>query len=155
MQTVKEIKITTVRETPMEEVPMMRLPSNVYDLWTSCIRNSSWYDAEKEAFVVIAVDRKYRVKGYSLVSLGLNDCSLVHPREVFRPAILAAASSIVVMHNHPSGDTTPSGEDLRITRQLVDAGKIVGIEVLDHVIVGDMPDSKTVSIRESGLVNFS
>lgn len=108
----------------------------------------------QEAFTVITLNTKYRVLDRHMVTLGILDASLVHPREVFRPAILDGASAIVIAHNHPSGDPTPSAEDLRITRQLVEAGKILDIEVLDHVIIGRDAERPFVSLRESGLVGF-
>ena len=83
-----------------------------------------------------------------LVTRGTLDASLVHPREVFRPAINDAAASIILVHNHPSGDPTASAEDRAVTSQLKRAGEIVGIEVLDHVIVGE---NRYVSFAESGL----
>ena len=107
----------------------------------------------QEAFTVVTLNRKYGVLDRHLVSLGLVDSCLVHPREVFFPAIQSHASAIVVAHNHPSGDVTPSAEDIRITRQLVEAGKILDIEVLDHVIIG-RGDRPFLSLRESGLVQF-
>jgi DNA repair protein RadC len=108
----------------------------------------------QEAFTVLTLNRKYRVLDRHLISLGIADASLVHPREVFRAAISDGACAIVLSHNHPSGDTTPSAEDLRITRQLVEAGKILDIEVLDHVIIG-RGERPYLSLRESGLVSFS
>jgi DNA repair protein RadC len=108
----------------------------------------------QEAFTVLTLNRKYKVIDRHLISLGIADASLVHPREVFRSAISDGASAIVLSHNHPSGDTTPSAEDLRITRQLVEAGKILDIEVLDHVIIG-RGERPFMSLRESGLVSFS
>jgi DNA repair protein RadC len=84
---------------------------------------------------------------YHEVSRGTLDTTLVHPREVFKAAILANASAIVVAHVHPSGDPTPSGDDLHLTRQLTAAGTLLGIEVLDHIIVGD---GRHVSFREIG-----
>jgi DNA repair protein RadC len=107
----------------------------------------------QEAFTVITLNTKHRVMDRHLVTLGIADASLVHPREVFRPAIVSGASAVVVAHNHPSGDPTPSAEDLRITRQLVAAGHILDIEVLDHVIIG-RGERPFFSLRESGLVNF-
>jgi DNA repair protein RadC len=97
-----------------------------------------------------------------LVSLGIADASLVHCREVFRPAIHDGAMNILVAHNHPSGDPTPSSEDVQITRKLVDAGRIIGIELLDHVIIGRpmKPVGNTpatppfLSLREAGLCAF-
>jgi len=110
-------------------------------------------DLAQEAFTVLTLNRKYGLLDRHLVTLGILDASLVHPREVFRPAILDGAAAIVLSHNHPSGDPTPSPEDLRITRQIVEAGKILDIEVLDHVIVG-RGERPFVSLRETGLVAF-
>lgn len=106
----------------------------------------------QEAFVVLALNAKNNLINRRLVTLGLLDSSLIHPREVFRGAIRDGAAAIVVVHNHPSGDTTPSAEDVRITRQLIDAGKIIDIRVLDHVIVAQ---EKRLSLRENGLADFT
>lgn len=113
---------------------------------------------EKEVFRILLLDTKNRIKSRPVtVSEGLLDASLVHPREVFREAIRSAAAAVVLTHNHPSGDPTPSAEDLRITKQLVDAGRIIDIKVLDHVIVGHgngNGEDGYVSLREEGLVSF-
>jgi DNA repair protein RadC len=94
-------------------------------------------DVDREHFVVILVDRKNRLIGIHTVSVGSLTASVVHPREVFKVAILSNAAAILCGHNHPSGDPQPSGEDCSLTRRLVQAGAILGIEVLDHVIIGD------------------
>lgn len=112
----------------------------------------------KEVFWVIMLDAKNRLKGPPVeVSQGLLDASLVHPREVFKKAILSTSAAVVLAHNHPSGDPTPSAEDIRITRQLVEAGKIIDIRVLDHIILGN-PEARQqggfTSMREAGLVEF-
>lgn len=96
-----------------------------------------FYGKPKEEFVVILLNTKNSVIGINTVSIGTVNSSLVHPREVFQPALLANATSVILAHNHPSGDTNPSSEDLGVTRRLVEAGKILGIDVLDHVIYGD------------------
>ena len=114
----------------------------------------------QEAFIVIDLNAKNNVIDKRLVTLGLLDASLVHPREVFRGAITSGAAAVVVAHNHPSGDPTPSAEDIRITRQLVEAGRVLDIRVLDHVVIG-RPNAAGngtpgfLSMRESGLVDFS
>jgi DNA repair protein RadC len=92
-------------------------------------------DAAQEEFHVVTLDVQPQVVGTHLISVGTLDRSLVHPREVFRPAIKDAAKSIILVHNHPSGDPTPSQEDLLVTKKLEDAGSILGIQVLGHVIV--------------------
>jgi DNA repair protein RadC len=93
-------------------------------------------DADREHFVIFFVDQKNQVIGVHTVSIGSLTASLVHPREVFKAAILANAAAIVCGHNHPSGDVQPSREDRATTKRLVDAGKLLGIEVLDHIIIG-------------------
>ena len=107
----------------------------------------------QEAFAVLTLNTKNKLIARHLVTLGLLDTSMVHPREVFRPVILDSAAAVILIHNHPSGDPTPSAEDLRVTRQIVDAGKVLGIRVLDHVIIG-RGDNPHCSLREKGLVSF-
>lgn len=106
--------------------------------------------AAQECFVVIAMNAKQRVIEKHLVSLGTVSSALVHPRECYRPLILNGASSCILAHNHPSGDPTPSAEDIKITKQLISAGEIMGIKVLDHVVIGDT----ALSLREAGLCHF-
>lgn len=113
---------------------------------------------EHEVFWVLLLDTRNRLQRAPLeVSRGILNASLVHPREVFRGAVRQGAAAVVLAHNHPSGDISPSAEDLRITRQLVEAGRIVDIPVLDHLILGSTahpgaPDY--LSLREQGLVTF-
>jgi DNA repair protein RadC len=112
---------------------------------------------DHEVFWVLLLDGKNNLRGRPVdVSRGLLDASLVHPREVFREAIRSATAAVVVAHNHPSGDPSPSAEDIRITRQLVEAGKVVDIRVLDHVVVGRAGPGEPGyrSLREAGLVTF-
>lgn len=114
-------------------------------------------DLAQESFHVLALNAKNNLINRYMVSVGIVDASLVHPREVFRQAIIENASTVVVTHNHPSGDPTPSAEDIRITRQLIDAGKLLAITVQDHVIIGQESDLGRgfLSMRESGLCDFS
>ncbi len=110
-----------------------------------------------EVFWVLLLDTRNRLlRTPGEVSRGLLNASLVHPREVFKDAIRASAAAVIVAHNHPSGDPSPSAEDLAITRQLVEAGRIIGIPVMDHVILGrPSPDAPGFfSVREAGLVDF-
>jgi DNA repair protein RadC len=115
-------------------------------------------ELEHERFWVFPLDARNRLKTQPVpVTQGLLNASLVHAREVFHPAIDHKAAAILVAHNHPSGITRPSPEDLKVTRDLVAAGKVLGIRLLDHVIVGQLlpgQDSYYLSIRESGLVAF-
>jgi DNA repair protein RadC len=111
----------------------------------------------QESIHVLSLSSKNKLLNRTMVTLGLADSSLVHPREVFKTAIIDNASSIVLVHNHPSGDPSPSSEDIRVTRQIIEAGKIIGITLVDHVIVGrnGNSDPQHFSIRESGLVAFA
>jgi DNA repair protein RadC len=90
-----------------------------------------------ERFGILLLDARLRLIRAQLLSSGSRDASLVHPREVFREATLSAASAIVLFHNHPSGDAAPSDEDLALTRRMVNAGHLMGIEIVDHVILAD------------------
>ena len=105
--------------------------------------------SDREVFVAAALNTMNRVLGVWQVSVGSLNASIVHPRELFRQAVMLAAASVVVGHNHPSGDPTPSGADIQLTRRLVKAGDVLGIEVLDHVVVGDTSHE---SLRNLGLM---
>jgi DNA repair protein RadC len=105
-------------------------------------------DRDKEHFWVMGLDTKHRVQYLELVTLGLLNSSLVAPREVFRFAIMKGVACIVLVHNHPSGDPHPSQNDLAVTRSLKECGQILGIEVIDHIIVGEAPSY--YSLREQG-----
>jgi DNA repair protein RadC len=103
----------------------------------------------KEHFVCLFLNTKNQVIGKETLSIGSLNASIVHPREVFHAAIKRSCASIICVHNHPSGDPTPSPEDVQITRRLVEVGELVGIDVLDHLIIGD---EKFVSLKEQGLM---
>ncbi len=105
--------------------------------------------AKKEHFVVLYLDARNKVLKKETISIGTLTASLVHPREVFQPAVGLSAASVILVHNHPSGHTEPSQDDLALTRRLIEAGKLMGIEVLDHLIVGH---KKFLSLREAGLL---
>lgn len=102
---------------------------------------------KKEHFICLFLNTKNGIIAKETLSVGTLNASLVHPREVFRSAIRNSSASIVCAHNHPSGDPTPSPEDIKITKRLVEAGSLIGIEVLDHIIIGD---GKFVSLKEQG-----
>ncbi len=104
---------------------------------------------KKEVLKVVLLDRKWQIIKISDISIGTIDQALVHPREVFSDAIRNFASAIVIAHNHPSGDTEPSGDDIETTRRLILAGEIVGIEVVDHIIVGN---GKYMSMHMAGII---
>jgi DNA repair protein RadC len=100
-----------------------------------------------ERFGVLLLDARFRLIRVQVLSSGLRDASLVHPREVFREATLAAASAIVLFHNHPSGDALPSDEDFALTRRMMHAGHLMGIDVIDHLI---LTDNQYSSMRQTG-----
>jgi DNA repair protein RadC len=126
---------------------------NVNDILALC---GDLAQADLETAVIVTVDTRNRVINQHVFAIGTLNACLVGVREFFRRAILDNAASCVFVHNHPSGDTTPSTEDCRITRQLVEAGKLLGIQVLDSVIIGKGEDGNAVAygFRESGIVNF-
>ena len=133
---IRKIEAKYSREVIREDAPAwvnMRFtsPAQIYEIF---------YDlrqAPKEHFIALHLDGKNRIACYDPVSVGsLNQC-IVHPREVFANALRSSAAAIVLLHNHPTGDPTPSREDLDITRRLQEAGEILGIRVLDHIIIGD------------------
>jgi DNA repair protein RadC len=104
---------------------------------------------DRETMIVMALNTRNRIIGVNTVSIGTLDSALCHPREVFKFAILANANQIMLAHNHPSGDTTPSSDDIELTKRLVKAGELIGIELTDHVIIGF--DGDYLSMREKGL----
>ncbi len=104
-------------------------------------------DEPGEVFAILCLSTKHRVIAYHEVSRGTLDATLVHPREVFKAALLANAAAIILTHNHPSGDPAPSPDDMALTRRLVDAGKLIGTDVVDHIVIGD---GCYVSFRERG-----
>lgn len=104
---------------------------------------------QREHFLVILINARHEVLGKETISIGSLKASIVHPREVFKPATLQSAASVVLVHNHPSGDPEPSEEDLSITRRLVEAGELIGVSVLDHVIVAGRG---VVSLRARQLI---
>lgn len=112
--------------------PRIHGPSDVFDLMSPKLR-----DLPHEQFHALLLDTQHRVLRDVLVTRGILDASLIHPREVFRPAIVERSAAVILVHNHPSGDPTPSSEDRVVTRQMTEAGRAIGIRVLDHVIVGE------------------
>ena len=101
-----------------------------------------------EKFGILALDTKNNIIGIHIISMGSLNASIVHPREVFKAAILNNANSIILFHNHPSGDTTPSGADISVTKMLVEAGKVMQVDVYDHIIVGE---ENYCSLKEMGI----
>jgi DNA repair protein RadC len=119
-------------------------PGSVYNMVKDDLSN-----IDREYFLCLMLNTKNKVIGLNTVSIGSLSASIVHPREVFKPAIIAGAASIILIHNHPSGDPSPSQEDLEVTRRLHDAGNLLGINVRDHLVIGD---NCFFSFKEKGLL---
>lgn len=124
------------------EVKSITQPHDAYSVLSSYLEGQ-----DRENFVVLLLDTKNKVIGINTVSVGTLNSSLVHPREVFKPAILSNAAAIILGHNHPSGHATPSNEDIETTKKLTAAGALLGIAVLDHIVVGD---NSYASLKENG-----
>ena len=139
-----ELSRAYIRERPIA----MNRPTAAADYMRPLVINRP-----AESFYVMTVNNRLNLITWREVTRGLVDRSLVHAREVFRGAILDNASAVLLVHNHPGGDTAPSPEDVRVTRMLVSAGDIIGIKILDHIIIGPTPDF--FSFREAGLLDSS
>lgn len=126
------------------ERPVIRSPQDAANLVMSELRYQT-----REHFMALLLSTKNHVIARAIVSVGSLNASIVHPRELFREAIIYSAAAVILIHNHPSGDPTPSQEDITLTRQLVEAGSLLNISVLDHVIIGD---GKYVSFKEKGII---
>nr|WP_036652180.1 DNA repair protein RadC [Paenibacillus pini] len=130
--------------TRMDGPVTIRSPHDAAEVLTEQLRY-----LQKEHFVCLFLNTKNHIIAQETLSIGSLNASIVHPREVFRAAMKCSSASIVCAHNHPSGDPTPSPEDISLTTRLVEAGSIVGIDVLDHLIIGD---GGFVSLKEQGLM---
>jgi len=143
-----EWKVVALRECPTPEaMQLCDTPQAAVDYWRSHIATSPHYNPDCECFVVLLLNTRRRIRGHHLVSIGTLDTILVTAREVFRVAVIAAAAAVVLLHNHPSGEASPSEADIKVTRDLIRAGQLMKIEVLDHVILGH---GRHQSLREMG-----
>ena len=136
---VKDGSITTTWDR------QVRQSKDVADLMAPLVSN-----LDREAFWVLMLNGKNVVIGVNLVSVGALTAALVHPREVVKPLILGSAAAAILVHNHPSGDPTPSAEDLALTKRLGEVGELVGIRVLDHIVIGH--DGAFRSLADDGLL---
>ncbi len=144
----QEFKVMALRDCPVpSEMLVCENPQQVADYWRLHIATTPQFNPECECMAVLILNTRRRVKGHQLLTIGTMDTILVHAREVFRGAIIAAAAAIAIIHNHPSGDPTPSEADIKVTRDLIRAGQLLKIELLDHVIIGNPNHS---SLRELG-----
>ena len=128
---------------PDKNLPVVKTPDEVVNLIKGRLK-----DKKKEHFLAILLDTRSQLIKVAPISVGSLDSSIVHPREVFKEALSASAASVIFVHNHPSGDPAPSADDIKLTKRLVQAGEIMGIEVLDHVIIGN---KRFLSLKREGL----
>lgn len=130
---IPRYRVMLVKESLAHPSPVKIMDSqNAYRLFVPVFDG-----LDREHFLVVGLDAKHAVIGINTVSIGSVTMSIVHPREVFKPLILMNASAVILAHNHPSGDPTPSQEDRALTRRLKDGGELLGITVLDHVVLGE------------------
>lgn len=129
-QAIKEFKITS--------------PSSIARIYMEEMRYF-----RQEHFKAVYLDNKNNIMGNRDITIGSINSTIVHPREVFTDAVKSSAASIIVLHNHPSGDPSPSVEDIEVTKRLLEAGKILGIYLLDHIVIGD---GEYISLKEKGLI---
>ena len=145
---VPTYRVSLVRDgSTQTDTRYVRTPEESARVLRACMDE----DVDRESFSILMLDVRNKVIGYHVVSVGCLTQSLVHPREVFTVAILAKACAVVLCHNHPSGDPTPSAEDVAVTRRLRTAGTLLGIEVVDHIVLGDGTGA-WVSMAQRGLM---
>ncbi len=152
MKVPHEFKVMCVRECAAEPA-LLDTPARVVEYWQANIPQADWFDPAKECFVVMVLNTRRRVLGHNLVTIGTLDTCYVHAREVFRPILAIAGHAAVLAHSHPSGDPTPSEADIKVTRDLIRAGQLLKIEILDHIIIGQATPERPqgfVSLREAG-----
>ncbi len=137
-----------VRESSQPSPRILGGPADVAELAKDLLRST---DDDKEHFWAIFLNTQNHYLMHTLVSIGTQSSALVHAREVLGPAVREGAASIILVHNHPSGDPTPSKEDLRLTRQLVDGARLLDLDIHDHVIIGNGTE-RWVSLKERGLL---
>jgi len=143
-QIIATVKLSRIISTPSPSTEYIRSPQDVFTLLGNELKF-----LQQEQFICIFLNTKNHITGKEVISIGTLNASLVHPREVFRPAIKRASASIICAHNHPSGNPEPSSEDITITKRLVEAGQIIGIDVLDHIIICT---HSYVSLKERGYI---
>lgn len=132
MKICNQVRIEMVKEKQVKYKQQITTAERAAEVLKTVIGNT-----DRETAVVLCLDVRNRINAINIVSIGIVNATLTHPREVFKAAILSNAVGIIFAHNHPSGDTTPSIEDEQKTKQLIEAGKILGIDVLDAIIIGD------------------
>ncbi len=153
---IAELKLVRLRECQVDN-PQLDTPGAAVAFWRENVPNAIWFDADAETMVVLMVNTRRRIIGFARVASGTLDTILVHPREVFKLALVQGAAAVILMHNHPSGDSTPSEQDIKVTRDLARAGQLLQVEVLDHIVIGEIGESNPCgycSLRELGYFTF-
>lgn len=143
---ISKVKLVMVKESADKKPAKVNCPADVAGL---NLVKEELAESDREKFICLHLSTKNAILSYEVVSIGTLSSSLVHPRELFKAAILSNSAALILCHNHPSGDPTPSAEDISLTKRLAKAGAILGIDVLDHVILGDGSFS---SLKERGLM---
>lgn len=145
MYQIPVYKVMLVKESQQTSyVKKITRPDDIYEIAKSYLSG-----VDREHFVVLMLDTKNQIIGINTVAIGILNSCPVHPREVFKPAIVAGANGVILVHNHPSGELTPSQDDLLLTKRLQEAGSILGIKVIDHIILGD---ECYLSLKERGQI---
>ncbi len=146
----REFKICVLRECTAENA-IADVPAQAVDYWRKAVVSSPNYNPDVESLVLLALNTRKRVIGHVVVATGTLDTIHIHAREVYKPAIALNAAGILLMHNHPSGDHSPSEADIRATRDLIRGGQVLKIELIDHIIVGHLTFGKGyTSLKEHG-----
>lgn len=130
-----EFKVVRLRECPVASTKM-NTPTDVETFWRAHVETAPWFKADKECLVVFLLDTRRNLLGFEMLSQGTKDTVLVNVAEVFRLAAMKSAAAIIVAHNHPSGDPSPSEADIKVTRDMIRGGVLLRIDVLDHVVIG-------------------
>jgi len=149
-----EFRVLTVRETPLTLLDrLVDTPERASEYWHGSIATDVRLNPDVESFYVLLLNARRKILGSNLVAIGSADSVTVHAREVFRVAIVAGAVAVILMHNHPTGDPSPSEADIKVTRDLIRAGQLLKIDVLDHVVMGQPGEGHErgfTSLRELG-----
>lgn len=151
---VQDFKAKPVENSPRLTFEGADTPEKIHEFYRKHVETDPGYEPEKEHVVVICLNTRMKVTGWHMVSVGSLSESTCHPREIFRPVIVRCAFSFVLVHNHPSGDPSPSQADERVTRRIREAAELLKINFADHVIIGTPAPGRTpyFSFREAGLV---
>lgn len=148
--TVNSINIYKLKMVREDSVPYEKMliisPENIASFAWDAMK---LHEEPEENFIIVCLNTKNKIVGVHIISIGNLNSSIVHPREIFKAAMLNNAAGIICLHNHPSGDPEPSRDDKETTERIVEAGKVIGINVLDHIVIGE---NRYISFKERGLM---